>query len=580
MAIVKISDLPLVDQPVEGTDLFVVVQDNVTKKAYASDIQTYVGFEEVQYATAGQTVFNLTTMTYAPGANNLMVFVDGVNQYEGLSYTETDNNTVTFSQGLHQGAVVKFSTVQTQTSLVNSAGAVSYTPAGAGAVTTNVQTKLREYVSVKDFGAVGDGVTDDTAAIQAAENAAGAIYWPAGTYLITSTINLNHSRDRKWVGDGFNAQETGTYTHGTIIKWGGAANGLMFDGRISGGNNVSGFVFQDIRVDGAGVASRGFMFASDVAHGQHHYWQNVMVTNMATNGTDAAVDFYSPAYGFSIVDSEFHGCIISGGARGLRVAGQQLNFFGGSIGASSAATGIVVALQANSHPKFYGTGFYGGIWVFGVEGTTSIDGLECYGCWNEGQERLFGRAGATFVPAIGAYRVIFNGHRCSCLSSGTRVIDLTGLNCNLIWDGGYNDNVNLAPVYLETGSTMTVYQLQAGGFTYTGSGTPIVTEYRSTGIKNHLGAGLVDDIEMKVNTKLTALNSTNNRPNLVSLNSDDLCVLGDSTNGALTKLATGASSAFPAGAAKYNGVVGVDTTNNWLVFYVNGQRFKVTGIAY
>jgi len=113
MAIVKISGLPLVDSPVEGTDLFVVVQDNVTKKAYASDIQTYVGFEEVQTATAGQTVFNLTTLTYAAGANNLQVFVDGVNQYEGSAYTETNNTTVTFTQGLHQGALVKFSTVQT-----------------------------------------------------------------------------------------------------------------------------------------------------------------------------------------------------------------------------------------------------------------------------------------------------------------------------------------------------------------------------------------------------------------------------------------------------------------------------------
>jgi hypothetical protein len=166
MAIVKISDLPLVDSPVEGTDLFVVVQDNVTKKAYASDIQTYVGFEEVQTATAGQTVFNLTTMTYAAGANNLQVFVDGVNQYEGSSYTETDNNTVTFSQGLHEGALVKFSTVQTQTSSVANAGAVTFLQAGTGAVPTNVQAKLRQTVSVKDFGALGDGTTNDYQAIQ------------------------------------------------------------------------------------------------------------------------------------------------------------------------------------------------------------------------------------------------------------------------------------------------------------------------------------------------------------------------------------------------------------------------------
>jgi hypothetical protein len=71
---------------------------------------------------------------------------------------------------------------------------VSYVPAGVGAVATTVQTKLRESVSVGDFGAVGDGVADDTVAIQAAIDAAysaggGTVFIPAGTYKVTSTIN-------------------------------------------------------------------------------------------------------------------------------------------------------------------------------------------------------------------------------------------------------------------------------------------------------------------------------------------------------------------------------------------------------
>jgi hypothetical protein len=68
---------------------------------------------------------------------------------------------------------------------------IGYMPTGTGATATNVQAKLREYVSVKDFGATGDGVTDDTADIQAAINANrnGEIVWfPDGTYLTSGII--------------------------------------------------------------------------------------------------------------------------------------------------------------------------------------------------------------------------------------------------------------------------------------------------------------------------------------------------------------------------------------------------------
>lgn len=57
-------------------------------------------------------------------------------------------------------------------SSVHESDAIGYTPAGTGAVTTTVQEKLRESVSVKDFGAACDGTTDDSTALFNANAAA------------------------------------------------------------------------------------------------------------------------------------------------------------------------------------------------------------------------------------------------------------------------------------------------------------------------------------------------------------------------------------------------------------------------
>ena len=75
------------------------------------------------------------------------------------------------------------------------AGKLSFTQAGTGATARTIDSKLKDVVSVKDFGAVGDGTTNDTAAVQAAVNAVGtngAVYFPPGTYSVTSLTSANN----------------------------------------------------------------------------------------------------------------------------------------------------------------------------------------------------------------------------------------------------------------------------------------------------------------------------------------------------------------------------------------------------
>ena len=67
---------------------------------------------------------------------------------------------------------------------------VTYTAPGTGAVASTVQAKLTESVSVLDFGAIGNGVADDTVAIQAALDSitSGTVIIPSGTYKISSAL--------------------------------------------------------------------------------------------------------------------------------------------------------------------------------------------------------------------------------------------------------------------------------------------------------------------------------------------------------------------------------------------------------
>lgn len=145
------------------------------------------------------------------------VFINGVYQ-EKDSYSLL-GNVITFSVAPPISSSIEI--ITNETGVINSTNAslVSYTAGYAGSVAQTVQSKLEQYISVKDFGAVGDGVTDDSDAFIAARTAAAAtgkmVYAPAGRYKLNKAITS--SEDLNLMGDGPSTvlDFTGTVTGGS-----------------------------------------------------------------------------------------------------------------------------------------------------------------------------------------------------------------------------------------------------------------------------------------------------------------------------------------------------------------------------
>ena len=159
---------------------------------------------------------------------------DGSAMAEGDEY----QNTATKKRRLFNGSVWEDFVGASTADLANAAdsdkgaGMVGWKQSGVGSISRDVGEKLREFVSVKDFGAVGDGIADDTAAFQAAYNylrfqnpinnrGAGRIFIPRGIYLCNGTINMSSALTVTVYGEGPEAtQIVRTIDSGDLFKIG------------------------------------------------------------------------------------------------------------------------------------------------------------------------------------------------------------------------------------------------------------------------------------------------------------------------------------------------------------------------
>jgi hypothetical protein len=199
---------------------------------------------------------------------------------------------------------------------------VDFLQAGVGAITRTVQDRLREEVSVKDFGAVGNGTTDDTTAISNALTTGKDVTLPAGDYKITGPLTLAtaHQRIRTLPGaiiypyhDGDVIRVTGGYScvdcyiNGTNQPRTGTAGGAIVVG-YAGANPLSVNLGQSRIVDfkGSGVIwEQGPRLVMDNVVIQNIYRDN---TGNVTDGRGSNTDGHG-FVGTAAYDDNNHGSI-------------------------------------------------------------------------------------------------------------------------------------------------------------------------------------------------------------------------------------------------------------------------------
>jgi hypothetical protein len=166
----------------------------------------------------GDGVTTIFTLTASPSTKNATnVYIDGI--YQSKDNYNTSGSTLTFTTAPPLLSAIEV--VTQESSIIGGASSqqITYNQGGAGAVTRTVQSRLRDFVSVKDFGAVGDGVTDDAAAFTAAANAintagGGNLYIPAssGNYVISTDVTVQATVNLVFDGGVVNVPSAGGAT--------------------------------------------------------------------------------------------------------------------------------------------------------------------------------------------------------------------------------------------------------------------------------------------------------------------------------------------------------------------------------
>jgi len=222
-----------------------------------------------------------------------------------------------------------------------------------GVTTKATFEQVRPSVSVTDFGATGDGVTNDTAAFQAAYNAVKAnggtviIPPPSAYYLLESPLNFTRGATDGQRGIIFRCeggQDTGGADDPQII---GKHTGHMFD---CSGNPSLTFENFCIGTDSTTIPSTGWFFARDASAGTagKHRFLNCRATGKFTTAV---------LYNYGAEEIDYVGCLFTnsytaGASAVVCITGYNIKSL------SSSFITIATGAQSTLINNFYGGSFY------------------------------------------------------------------------------------------------------------------------------------------------------------------------------------------------------------------------------
>jgi parallel beta-helix repeat protein len=247
-------------------------------------------------------------------------------------------------------------------------GAVTFT-----ALTVDeLKTKLPRH-DVKAYGAVGDGSTDDTTAVQAAFTAVattgGVVYFPPGDYKITTKLTITN-RPVAIVGEGQGISTITKYTTDDLIDYNTndindtfAVVGLsLYTTKTAGGDAINAFWPASASSSFSNLYIHDVEIGPTPATAATNYWTNGIVVSDAWNGDVIAYQYRGKTNDYTSTS----GITVSGNSNGVLLHNVNINFVNTGIlfndnANTTTVSSSFVSGNTGIHYAFLGEEFHNNI---------------------------------------------------------------------------------------------------------------------------------------------------------------------------------------------------------------------------